>query len=75
MKRVRTTAALGTSKSNLSLTIRRQEASLGYRLLQRTSRSVAPTEAGETLLSTLSPVLETIGSTRAFASGRSWSRT
>lgn len=55
-------AALGTSKSNLSHTIRRLEASLGYRLLQRTSRSVAPTEAGETLLSTLAPALETIGS-------------
>lgn len=54
-------AALGSSKSNLSHTIRRLEASLGYRLLQRTSRSVAPTEAGQTLLATLAPALETIG--------------
>ncbi|WP_416356283.1 LysR family transcriptional regulator [Aureimonas phyllosphaerae] len=56
----RAAAALGTSKSNLSHTIRRLETALGYRLLQRTSRSVAPTEAGEALLATLAPALETI---------------
>jgi DNA-binding transcriptional LysR family regulator len=57
----RAAAALGTSTSNLSHTIRRLEGRLGHRLLQRTSRSVAPTEAGDALLATLAPALETIG--------------
>lgn len=56
----RAAAALGTSTSNLSHTIRRLEARLGTRLLERNSRSVAPTEAGETLLATLRPALERI---------------
>lgn len=53
-------AALGTSTSNLSHTIRRLETRLGCRLLQRNSRSVSPTEAGETLLQTLGPALDSI---------------
>ena len=57
----RAAAALGTSTSNLSHTIRRLEARLGYRLLQRNSRSVSLTEAGGTLLDTLGPALESIG--------------
>lgn len=57
----RAAAALGTSTSNLSHTIRRLETRLGYRLLQRNSRSVSPTEAGGTLLETLVPALESIG--------------
>lgn len=57
----RAAAALGTSTSNLSHTIRRLETRLGYRLLQRNSRSVSPTEAGGTLLETLGPALESIG--------------
>ena len=56
----RAAATLRTSTSNLSHTIRRLEARLGYRLLQRNSRSVAATEAGETLLATLRPALESI---------------
>ncbi|WP_320109185.1 LysR family transcriptional regulator [Mangrovibrevibacter kandeliae] len=56
----RAAAALGTSTSNLSHTIRRLEGRLGHRLLQRNSRSVAPTEAGATLLATLDPTLERI---------------
>ena len=56
----RAAASLGTSTSNLSHTIRRLETRLGCRLLQRTSRSVSPTEAGETLLETLRPALESI---------------
>jgi len=56
----RAAATLGTSTSNLSHTIRRLEARLGYRLLQRNSRSVAATEAGEMLLATLGPALESI---------------
>ena len=46
----RAAARLGTSQSALSHTIRRLEARLGLRLLTRTTRSVAPTEAGERLI-------------------------
>jgi DNA-binding transcriptional LysR family regulator len=52
--------ALATSTSNLSHTIRRLEGRLGYRLLNRNSRSVSVTEAGEALLTTLGPALESI---------------
>jgi DNA-binding transcriptional LysR family regulator len=54
-------AKLGTSQSSLSHTIRRLETRLGVRLLTRTTRSVAPTEAGERLLDTLRPALDSIG--------------
>jgi DNA-binding transcriptional LysR family regulator len=57
----RAAAKLGTSQSALSHTIRRLEARLGVRLLTRTTRSVAPTEAGERLLGTLRPALDDIG--------------
>jgi DNA-binding transcriptional LysR family regulator len=56
----RAAAKLGTSQSALSHTIRRLEARLGVRLLTRSTRSVAPTEAGERLLRTLAPALEEI---------------
>jgi DNA-binding transcriptional LysR family regulator len=56
----RAAARLGTSQSALSHTIRRLEARLGVRLLTRTTRSVAPTEAGERLLSTLAPAFDSI---------------
>ena len=56
----RAAATLGTSTSNLSHTIRRLEQRLGYRLLQRNSRSVSATEAGDMLLATLGPALESI---------------
>jgi len=58
----RAAAKLGTSQSSLSHTIRRLEARLGVRLLTRTTRNVAPTEAGERLLATLRPALESIDS-------------
>jgi DNA-binding transcriptional LysR family regulator len=48
---------LGVSRSSLSETIRGVEEKLGIRLLNRTTRSVAPTEAGERLLARLTPVL------------------
>src|SRR3990170_3111702 len=51
---------LGVSQSALSQTIRELEARLGLRLLTRTTRSVAPTEAGERLLRTVGPRLEEI---------------
>jgi DNA-binding transcriptional LysR family regulator len=57
----RAAAKLGTSQSSLSHTIRRLEARLGVRLLTRTTRSVAPTGAGERLLGTLKPALDSIG--------------
>jgi DNA-binding transcriptional LysR family regulator len=57
----RAAAKLGTSQSSLSHTIRRLEARLGVRLLTRTTRSVAPTGAGERLLGTLRPALDSIG--------------
>jgi DNA-binding transcriptional LysR family regulator len=56
----RAAAKLGTSQSALSYTIRRLETRLGVRLLTRTTRRVAPTEAGERLLRTLGPALDTI---------------
>lgn len=53
-------AKLGVSQSALSQTIRGLEERLGLRLLTRTTRSVAPTEAGARLLQTLAPRLEEI---------------
>ena len=53
-------AKLGTSQSTLSHTIKQLEARLGVRLLTRTTRSVAPTEAGERLFQSLAPRIEQI---------------
>ncbi len=49
---------IGISTATLSQTIRALEERLGIRLLNRTTRSVAPTEAGERLLLRLKPVLD-----------------
>src|SRR5271156_1468574 len=51
----RAAAQLGVSQSALSQTMRGLEARLGIRLLTRTTRRVAPTEAGERLLRTVGP--------------------
>ena len=56
----RAAAKLGVSQSALSHTIRALEARLGVRLLTRTTRSVAPTEAGERLLRSLGPRFDEI---------------
>ncbi len=56
----RAAARLGTSQSALSYTLRRLETRLGVRLLTRTTRSVAATEAGERLLGVLSPAIDSI---------------
>ena len=47
----------GGSASSLSEAVRRLETRLGVRLLNRTTRSVAPTEAGARLLDRLGPAL------------------
>ena len=56
----RAAAKLGVSQSALSHSIRELEERLGVRLLMRTTRSVAPTEAGERLLRNLGPRFEEI---------------
>src|SRR5271168_4486735 len=58
----RAAAHLGVSQSALSHTVRGLEERLGLRLLTRTTRSVAPTAAGERLLLTIGPRLEEIES-------------
>lgn len=67
---------LGVTQSALSQTMKRLEGELGFRLLTRTTRSVAPTAAGERLLATLSPALaglddeiETLSQARGAAIG------
>jgi len=50
----------GSSASSLSEAVRRLETRLGLRLLNRTTRSVAPTEAGTRLLDRLGPALAEI---------------
>jgi len=56
----RAAAQLGVSQSALSHTMRALETRLGVRLLTRTTRSVAPTEAGERLFNSLAPRFEEI---------------
>src|SRR5436853_2791088 len=56
----RAAAKLGVSQSALSHTVRGLEERLGVRLLTRTTRSVAPTQAGERLLQAVGPRLDEI---------------
>lgn len=56
----RAAAQLGVSPSALSHSMRTLEERLGLRLLNRTTRSVTPTEAGERLLRTLGPLLDEV---------------
>jgi LysR family transcriptional regulator, regulator of peptidoglycan recycling len=53
----RAASRLQISQSALSQIVRRLEERLGMRLLARTTRSVAPTKAGEKLIDTLAPML------------------
>jgi DNA-binding transcriptional LysR family regulator len=64
----RAAGRLGVSQSALSHTIRGLEKKLGLQLLARTTRSVSPTAAGNTLLDELVPSLERIE--RALAEAR-----
>jgi DNA-binding transcriptional LysR family regulator len=61
---------LGTAPSTLSHTVRALEERLGVRLLNRTTRSVSPTEAGLSLLNRLHKVMnsldEALDATAAF---------
>lgn len=59
---------LGLSPSALSQTIRQLEARLGARLLNRTTRSVAPTAAGEQLHARIAPLFQEMAEAVAAAS-------
>lgn len=54
-------SSLGVTQSAVSQTIKRLEREMGIRLLLRSTRSLAPTAAGERLLGTLSPVIAELG--------------
>jgi DNA-binding transcriptional LysR family regulator len=54
-------AALGVSASTMSHTIRALEERIGVRLINRTTRSVALTEAGDQLLRQIHPALDELG--------------
>ncbi|WP_336852719.1 LysR family transcriptional regulator [Pseudescherichia vulneris] len=56
----RAAARLRVSPSALSHTLKNLEARLGVRLLTRTTRNVAPTEAGERLMKSVGPLFEQI---------------
>src|SRR5438132_5514557 len=58
----RAAAQMGVSQSALSHALRGLEERLGVRLLTRTTRSVAPTQAGERLIRTIGPLFEGITS-------------
>src|SRR4029078_907242 len=53
---------VGVSRSALSHAVRGLEERIGVRLLSRTTRSVAPTDAGEQLLGRLRPALGDVAS-------------
>lgn len=53
-------ARMGVTQSALSHTVRALEARMGVRLLHRTTRSVAPTEAGQRLVAGVAPRIEQI---------------
>src|SRR5208282_1755064 len=65
----RAAAQLGVSQPALSRAIRALEARLGVRLLTRSTRSVAPTEAGERLLQTVGPLFDGIDAGLATLTG------
>ena len=64
----RAAARLGMSQPALSRAMRQLEERLGVRLLARTTRSVAPTQAGEHLLQVIAPRFDEINSELALLS-------
>ena len=64
---VRAAAHLGVTPSALSQTIRQLEERMGVRLLNRTTRSVAPTAVGERLHARLTPAIEELDGAMAEA--------
>ena len=56
----RAAAKLGMSQSALSQIVSRVEERIGLRLLARTTRSVAPTAAGERIMAELGPALQNL---------------
>ncbi len=65
----RAAAHMGLSASALSQTIRQLEARLSIRLLNRTTRSVAPTEAGARLYDRIAPMIRELDAAVAEARG------
>lgn len=66
---VRAADYLGLSASALSQTLRQLETRLGVRLLNRTTRSVSPTEAGQRLYERIAPMLREMDDAVAQAVG------
>ncbi|KGQ70039.1 LysR family transcriptional regulator [Chelonobacter oris] len=56
----KTAAQLGVSRSAVSHSIRQLESRMGIKLFHRTTRSIATTEAGETLYQQLQPLFDDI---------------
>lgn len=63
--------SLGVTPAVVSKRIKRLEESLGARLLQRTTRQIAVTEAGQGIYERVVGILANIEEAQAFASGRS----
>jgi len=63
-------AALGRPKSGISASVSRLEVQLGTRLLQRTTRRVRATEAGESLYQDAAPMFHRLREVRANAAAR-----
>jgi DNA-binding transcriptional LysR family regulator len=61
--------ASGSSASGLSEAVRRLETQLGVRLLNRTTRSVVPTEAGKRLLERLGPAMSEVAAALEMVNG------
>jgi DNA-binding transcriptional LysR family regulator len=62
--------ALGRPKSSVSTSVSRLEAELGARLLQRTTRRVRATEAGESLYQDAAPMFQRLREVRSNAAAR-----
>jgi DNA-binding transcriptional LysR family regulator len=62
--------ALGRPKSSISASVSRLEAHLGARLLQRTTRRIRATEAGESLYQDAAPMFQRLREVRANAAAR-----